>query len=60
MNPDTITRLAAKVKELAPKAFATLCEIDVVLASAFPESPAVLALSAACAARKVLQKRRRT
>jgi len=58
MTPDTITRLADRVKDLAPKAFNTLCDIEAVLASAFPESPAVLALSAACAARKVLRRRR--
>lgn len=58
MNPDTITRLASRVKELTPKAFATLCDIEAVLATAFPEAPAVLALSAACAARKVLRRRK--
>ncbi len=58
MNPDTISRLAARVKELTPKAFDTLCQIELVLAASFPEAPAVLALSAACAARKVLRRRR--
>ena len=58
MNPDTISRLAARVRELTPKAFATLCDIEGVLAASFPEAPAVLALSAACAARKVLRRRR--
>lgn len=58
MTPDTITRLAARVKELTPKAFDTLCNIEQVLASSFPEAPAVLALSAACAARKVLRRRK--
>ena len=59
MTPDTITRLAGRVRELAPKAFGTLCEIEAVLATAFPEAPAVLALSAACAARKVFRRRSR-
>ncbi len=58
MNPDTIARLAARVKELTPRAFNTLCEIEGVLAASFPEAPAVLALSAACAARKVLRRRK--
>lgn len=57
MSPDTITRLASRVRDLAPKAFNTLCEIEAVLAASFPEAPAVLALSAACAARKVLRRR---
>ena len=58
MTPDTITKLADKVKDFAPKAFNTLCDIDAILAASFPESPAVLALSAACAARKVLRRKR--
>ena len=58
MNPDTISRLATKVRELTPKAFGVLCDIEGVLAGAFPEAPAVLALSAACAARRALRRRR--
>lgn len=59
MNPDTITRLASRVKEFSPKAFTILCDVEQVLATAFPEAPAVLALSAACAARKVLMRKKR-
>lgn len=59
MTTDSVTRLAQLIKELTPKAFDKVCEIEAALGIAFPLNSAVLALSAACAARKVLQRRRK-
>lgn len=57
MTQDVITDLARSIRRLSPKAFDVVCDIERVLSATFPDSGPVLALSAACAARRVLRRR---
>ena len=59
MNASVIERLIIGIRDLSPKAFGTVCGIEAVLLSSFPDNPAVLALSAACSARRAITRRRR-